>query len=298
MKYRDLEDRVIDIFNSTKTFMRGEDQFTVITAAKPSTSAGECKTDVYVLFEDSSHNQYEFKISVKTRSSNEFQENKVTPEKAEAYFGPTWVQIISSATQSLKETFESRPLIYVSGKHPTKPNSITLGWKLEIASKSRSLSVKAPLTDQEIRDYVFAGTNQSSSKKNAYVNNIVINDSGVANSILITELGEINNVYDILNQLILIDRMAIPPIYLIFTANNYRTDVESADGPRNLAVYIKWETRNNKLVPIFVYDDPLYKTGERDIKPLLINALKTIGKSHPWQFNAYTDLDNPSILLP
>jgi hypothetical protein len=43
---------------------------------------------------------------------------------------------------------------------------MTVGWKLEIASKKRDLSVKVPLTDEEIREYVYRGTNQPNSKKN------------------------------------------------------------------------------------------------------------------------------------
>ena len=46
-----------------------------------------------------------------------------------------------------------------------------------------------------------------------------------------------------------IDTKKIDDTYLIFTANNYRTDVEKADGKRPLAVRIEWECKNNKLTP-------------------------------------------------
>ena len=54
---------------------------------------------------------------------------------------------------------------------------------------------------------------------------------------------------------------------MIFTANNYRTDVEKADGKRPLAVRIEWECKNNKLTPLFYYDKPLHYTGGGDMRP-------------------------------
>lgn len=297
-KYKELEDHIINTFNREKKFLLEDKIFHVVLATKPRPSAGECKTDVYVLLEDELHKSYEFKISVKRRSNNEFQENKVTAEKAEAYFGATWEKIIEKATYAIKNRFENRPLVYQSGKHPTKPNSITLGWKLEIANKERALSVKAPLTDQEIRDYVFKGINQTKCKRDAYINGTVVSDSGVASFLLATEIEDIKNVYDIFKQMQFIDKMILPDIYLIFTANNYRTDVDSADGPRSLAVYINWMCINGKLTPKFVYNRPLAYTGEGDIKPILCSALNKLGKLHPMYFDRNNDVCSSDIILP
>lgn len=44
----------------------------------------------------------------------------------------------------------------------------------------------------------------------------------------------------------LIDNVDIGDTYFIFTANNYRTDVKKADGPRALAVRIEWVVDNGK----------------------------------------------------
>lgn len=297
-KYRELEEHIINTFNNERRFSYNGKDYDVILATKPRPSAGECKTDVYVVLEDNQQQRYEVKISVKRRSNNEFQENKVTAEKAEAYFGTSWRDIISRATYSIKDRFESRPLIYQSGKHPTKPNSITLGWKLEIATKERALSVKAPLTDQEIRDYVFKGTNQVQSKCNAYINGQEIRDSGVASYLLATEIEDINNVSDVFDQMFYIDTMALPEIYLIFTANNYRTDVDSADGPRALAVNINWECANGRLTPLFEYNSPLEYTGEGDMRPILLTALEKLGKKNPQQFDRNCDVCCSEIVLP
>ena len=94
-KYKQLEDHIINTFNRDKRFNINNKVYSVIFATKPRPSTGECKTDVYVLFkEEETEDYYELKISVKRRSNNEFQENKVTAGKAESYFGLDWTNII------------------------------------------------------------------------------------------------------------------------------------------------------------------------------------------------------------
>lgn len=245
--YRELEDHIISTFNNERIFHYREKQYSVIVATKPRPSSGECKTDVYVLLKDENNKKYEVKISVKRKGNNEFQENKVTAKKAEAYFGATWQSIISRAAYSIQDRFESRPLIYQSGKHPTKPK---------------------------------------------------IPNSGIASYLLATEINDIHSVNDILNQMQYIDNMVLRDIYLIFTANNYRTDVDSADGPRALAVSINWKCINSRLTPEFEYKRPLAYTGEGDMKPILLLALDQLGKRHPEQFDRNNDVCCSDIILP
>lgn len=296
-KYSELEQKVISIFKKEGGFNFNNDYYDVIKVDKPTTKSGECKTDVYISGKSSNDKLIELKISVKTESSNEFQENKCTDVKMQSYFGENWEDIIKKAIASISTRFEELPLIYVSGKHPTKPNSITLGWKLEVTTKERNLCAPAPLTSQQIKDFVFKGTNLSIDKKNAYVCNEIVKDSGVADYLLITELDKINNTSDVIQQMQLIQNMTPPKCYLVFTANNYRTKEDKADGKRALAVYINWKCINNKLVPEIKYDKPLHYTGEEDMKPILLNALKTLGKSHPCDFDIENDIENSNIVL-
>lgn len=300
-KYGLLEDKIISLFSPKTTFSFKGINYEVITSGKPRPSSGECKTDVYISARPigkSTQSVTEIKISVKTKSSNEFQGNKLTASNAESYFGLGWENIIYQAAKSLSNSFETAKVIYVSGSHPTKPNSITLGWKLEIASKPRALSVPIPLNEQEIRNYIYKGTNQSSSKKDAYVNGIVIKDSGIADYLIKTELNEINSPNDVINQLESIDTLPVSKTYLIFTANNYRTKEDKCDGPRSLAVYIKWSCVNNQLVPTYVYDKPLMFTGQNDIKPILLEALKKLGKNHPSEFIVSEDICSTYLVKP
>ncbi len=302
LKSLELEHHIVDIFAEGKSFSFDNINYTIALVGKPRPSSGECKTDVYVKGIDDHGNILELKISVKHKNKAEFLENKVTAKKALACFGEDWSSIIETATRSISSNFENRPLVFAKKKGRTQKNSVTLGWKLEIANKSRPLSVKILLTQQEIRDYVFKGTNSSEEKRNAKVNHTEIENSGVANYLLIADSDELNSVDDIVSKLQLIDDYTPPTIYLIFTANNCRTSKNEcntieykADSARSLAVQIEWLCKDNKLTPNFIYDQPLLKTGENDMKPILMSALKALGKAHPDELSP-TDLADEQFL--
>lgn len=299
-EYGKLEEHIIQIFQNQRIFAYQGKMYDLLVAGKPRPqgSGGECKTDVYVAArQQETECVVEFKISVKSEETQEFQGNKLTSDDAEAYFGEGWENIVIDATTSLKSSFEDRILLYASGKYPTKPNSITVGWKLEIASKPRALSVKAPLTDQEIRDFVYKGTNQALEKQNSCVDGHIIECSGVAEYLLASKIENIMSAEDVLTQMKKIDEADLADTYLIFTANNYRTDVDKADGPRALAVRIEWEYTNKKLVPKFYYDHPLMYTGEKDMRPLVKKALQEMGKENISDIDPKVDLPSENMFL-
>jgi hypothetical protein len=295
--YGQLERRIIEIFEGSNFELNGKN-YSVDIVGKPTTARGECKTDVYVLAKDNSGNALELKISVKSKGTNEFQENKVSSEKAEVYFGEDWQDIIKRAALSLKDKFESCVLINIPGKHPVKPNSILLGWKLEIASKARKLSTLAPLTIQEIKDYVYKGTNQAQDKKNAYVKGAVIPNSGVADYLLEVEVNDLQSAQDVVSKLELIETKIFPETHLIFTANNYRTDKGKSDGPRPLAVYLKWSFEGGKLKYDYIYDSPLAYKGQSDIQPVVQGVMENFGFNGLFKLDLNReDIDNPELVL-
>lgn len=275
-----LEDHIIDVFNKDGLFKFYGESYEVVEVGKPRPQgiSGECKTDVYVKAKrQETGEEIELKISVKNLNK-EFMGNKLKKQDVEAYLGPEWENILIEATTSIRDSFENRVLMYASGHYPTKPNSVTVGWKLEIADKPRALSVPLPLTDRQIRDYVYKGTNQTEDKINSVVNGLVVPNSGVADYLIITSIENIETANDVIEQMKLIDEVDIGDTYFIFTANNYRTDVDKADGPRFLAVRIEWKIVDEKMIPIFHYDAPLQYTGEKDMAPFVKRALKYLGK--------------------
>lgn len=298
--YRKLEDHIIDTFAAQRIFTYQQKVYEVLVADKPRPQGGggECKTDVFVRAKEQETEQIiDFKISVKSESSQEFQQNKVSAQTAEDFFGNDWENIVISSTKMLEDKFKDRTLLYASGKNPTKPNSMTVGWKLEIASKQRKLSVKVPLTDNEIREYVYRGTNQIDAKKDSVVNNEIVVGSGIAEYMLVTEIEKINSVDDVMAQMVPIEQYPVNDTYLIFTANNYRTDVKKADGPRPLAVRIEWQCKDGKLIPEFCFDSPLKYTGERDMAPLAVKALEGLGKKNVDEIDPDVDLVDKKIYL-
>ena len=191
---------------------------------------------------------------------------------------------------------KKQPLLFSSGKHPTKPNSITLGWKLEIASKPRKLSAPIQLNDEQIRNFVYKGVNLPPEKKDAMVNGEIIENSGIADYILYAELEELQNTQDVINQMKLIDEAEIQPTYLIFTANNYRSKEDKSDGARPIAVWIEWYLENNKLAHRIRFDEPLTYTG-KDLVSDLKKVLTQLGKHHPSEMST-GDLKTSDILMP
>lgn len=292
-EYGKLEAHIINTFIKSKRFECQGKEYIVEIADKPRPqgNGGECKTDVFILAkEKKTNNRREIKISVKN-DNKEFIGNKLTKKDVESYFGPEWEDIVIKTTKSLKEEFENRVLIFASGKHPTKENSVTVGWKLEISDRPRTLSAKIPLSDQEIRNYVYKGTNMSEDKKNSIVDNKIIKNSGVAEYLLITNKDEIKTANDVIDKMESIDNANIGETYFIFTANNYRTDVDKADGKRSLAVRIEWHDKNNKMVPVYYYDKPLSFTGEGDMAQYVKEALSSLGKKNASELKPGIDVD-------
>lgn len=296
-QYGELEAHIIRIFRQEGSFRFQGSEYRVVCADKPRPHGkGECKTDVYVQGRAlDSGAMLELKISVKSEGTQEFQENKIKQKRAEELLGGRWQEIIQEAALSRKDEFESRPLLYASKDYPVKPNSITLGWKLELANKPRALSARAPLTDREVRDYVYKGMNQTEEKRDARVGGTVIPGSGVAEYLLVTSIEKIDSTADVIAQMRLIDEAELSPIYLIFTANNYRTDVKKADGKRPLAVWIEWDGSSGRLKHRIHYDQPLEYTGGGDVAKQARKALDALGCRNITDLDPENDLDDTEI---
>lgn len=278
--YAYLENKVISLFKENEIIKYKDKNLLVLSSGKPRTrKGGEPKTDCYIKLEDTHTKEIlEYKISCKLQSSNEFQENKIKAERAKEIFGPNWESIISTTSKKIDHIFKEQSLNNPNGYKRNKNGHIVLGWKLEIATKQRILSSKLNLSKEKIRDYIYKGINQEEEKRDAFINENKIKNSGIANYILITEIKDINTAEDVLNNIILIDNYKIEPHYLIFTANTYNIQNNKTDGNRPLAVRIEWEIRENELYPNIKYNSPLTEPSKsKNMKKLL----DKIFKNHP-----------------
>lgn len=277
--YAELENTVLSQFTEGQRIQYQNKDFLVLLSGKPKTNkGGEPKTDCYIKLKDLSNEEiHEYKISCKLKSSNEFQENKVKAERAEEILGPDWENIIIKTSKKIEHLFKEKELNNPKGLKRNKYGHLVLGWKIEIASKKRTLSAELELSEQKIKDYIYKGTNQKEIKKNSYINNIQVKDSGIANYMLITEIEDINEPKDILDKIIDIDRHEIDTHYLIFTANTYSINKpkNKTDGNRSLAVRIEWELKNDKLYPNIKYDSPLTPpSNSNDMRKIIDKILE------------------------
>ncbi len=294
-----LEAHILHTFLANPFFSFQGKRCQVLEADKPRPhrTGGECKTDVYVRAVTlDTGEEFALKISVKNLN-REFMGNKLKKADAQAYLGMDWEDILIRATTSIKDQFESKVLLYATRHYPTQANSVTVGWKLEVADRPRALSVPIPLTDQQVRDYIYKGTNMPQNKKDSFVNGRIVPDSGIAEYLLITSMEQIQTSDDVIRQMQRIDEAELGDTYFIFTANNYRTDVQRADGARALAVRIEWKADHGKMVPIFHYDQPLHYTGQNDMAPLVRQAMQTLGKRNVSQLVPGVDVDS-HLFLP
>ena len=259
--FGESERAILELFEKDTKFELEGETYIVNFVGKPTCPQGEPKTDIYIEAHNTSTNEIkEIKISYKKENAD-FIENKISKERAEQLFGEKWEEIIKNVTTKLRPNFQEKKLIYKSQKGRTQKGSITLGWKFELTNKrGGELCAKLDLTQKELID-VYAGTNLDSNKKNATVNNRKINNSGVANYILISnEVSSINSVIDLLQPIN--DYVETnPELYCVCKALNYRTLEAKFDGNRPLAVSVDWTTTDSKLSYNLNFETPLTKGG-------------------------------------
>lgn len=271
--FGDAERRILAFMTEGTEFVFQDKKYKVILSGKPTCHKGEPKTDIYILAE-SEHDKTEIKISYKKENAD-FIENKMSTERAEQLFGTDWEGIIEQSTTAIRDRFEERMLIYKNKYKRAEKGAITLGWKFELLNKnSGDLSGKMLLTEEQVID-VYAGSNLSEDKRNAMVCGQVIEDSGIANYILMDE--DVHSAQDVIDKMIPITEYVKlhPDIYFACKALNYRTFAEKWDGDRPLSVQVFWDAEENKLVPKLVYDKPLTVKGN-EVAGRLLQYMKLL----------------------
>lgn len=271
--FGDAERGILAFMTEETEFVFQNKKYKVILSGKPTCHKGEPKTDIYILAE-SEYDKVEIKISYKKENAD-FIENKMSAERAKQLFGINWEVIIEQSTTAIRDKFEERMLIYKNKFKRTEKGAITLGWKFELLNKnSGELSGKMLLTEEQVID-VYAGSNLSEDKRNAMVCGQVIENSGIANYILMDE--DVHSAQDVIDKMIPITEYVElhPNIYFACKALNYRTFAGKWDGDRPLSVQVFWNAEKNKLVPKLVYDKPLMVKGN-EVAGRLLQYMKLL----------------------
>lgn len=271
--FGEAERRILSFMAEGTEFLFQGKNYKIIFSGKPTCHKGEPKTDIYILAESMS-DEVEIKISYKKENAD-FIENKMSAERAEQLLGDDWADIIEQSTTAISDRFKERMLIYKNKYKRTEKGAITLGWKFELLNKnSGDLSGKMLLTEEQVID-VYAGSNLADDKRNAMVSGQVIENSGVANYILMDE--SVYSAQDVIDKMIPVKEYVRrhPDIYFACKALNYRTFAGKWDGDRPLSVQVYWNVEENKLVPELVYDRPLMVKGN-EVAGRLLQYMKAL----------------------
>jgi len=273
--FGEAERKIASLLYKGNTFTYRGDCFTILNSGKPTCMKGEPKTDIYVEAKSEYGDIIEIKITYKKENAD-FIENKTNAVRAKALFGDDWENIIMQATESIRDVFENKKLIYKSAAARTERGAITLGWKYELLNKTGGgLSGLVELTREQIID-VYAGTHISKDKRDARVNGVIIKNCGIANFILMND--SVKTTQEIIDSLYTIEDYVdmYPTVYFACKALNYRTFYNKYDGNRPLSVYVDWYVENGQLCHNLVFDSPL-SVGGNEVADNLIVALNELG---------------------
>lgn len=274
LKFGVSERNIKELFYKGATFHYEGYEYEVVECGKPTCYKGEPKTDIYILAETNGYER-KFKISFK-QTNADFIENKTNAERAELILGTNWEDIIIEATMGIADTFYAKPLIYKKSHKRTGAGSITLGWKYELLNKSGGdLSGVVNLNHEQVID-VYAGTHLPADKRNASVNGRIIENSGIANFMLVND--DMTDAQSVIDSIVSIEDYVNmhPTVYFACKALNYRTFENKYDGNRPLSVFVDWNVVNGKLNGRLVFNAPLITKGN-EVADKLLHCLEILG---------------------
>lgn len=260
------ESYIRNLFVKGEKFVYQGMEYTISVCDKPRPAHGECKTDVYVEAVDGNDEKKEFKISVKQRNAA-FVENKVKLGRAIEILGEDAQGIIEKSIIPIRKAFEDDCLIYFEEGNNTDALSIRLGWRFDFLN---SFKAKKPgknesrgkrsgvieLTEQQKLN-IYAGIGACAEKRNCMVNGRIIENSGVANYVIVVDDCSMTLEYYLNNMMPIEEFIRFQELYFSCRASNYRCAEDKVEGNRDLAVYIDWSIKEGKLCAEFVYEKPL-----------------------------------------
>lgn len=292
--YVNSEHIIENLFPVGSVFNFKDKEYRVKICGKPRPRKGECKTDVYILAESMDGLTEEIKISVKQKNAD-FLENKISLPRAKEILGENAQDIIRNCVESIWDRFVDDYLICFEKIGKTEAETIKLGWKFELLNKPGGQKSGLIELDDSQKIDIYAGINLSREKRNCYVGDVLIKDSGVANYILEYD-GADSSIDECLSRLEPIDEYAKNhSIYFACKALNYRFSKDKWDGPRPLAVYVDWTlTPEGKLEASLIADTPLEINGNQ-IGERLREILQKIGIGK--SFKDLRDILSPGVKI-
>lgn len=257
-QYMQKENSVLGLFKEGEVVEYAGRSYLVKTADKPfaQDSRGEPKTDVYILLEDRmSGEAKEIKISYKSENY-QFLENKMS--------GTRFFKIFSKAEQ--KEILEllpkndrvNREFEISTADLLNEDTRLTLGYRLDIMASDATGYMPITVSEETMAE-ILGGAQLEEVKRNGMIHGQQVENSGVANYILVGDNFE--NANEALSKIIPISEyvkdeskrvIALAPkaVNMIpHRAKHFGGDkAKPWDGNRPLAISLKWTREGDKLI--------------------------------------------------
>ena len=142
---------------------------------------------------------------------------------------------------------------------------------------------------------VYAGTHLPADKRDASVNGRIIENSGMANFMLVDD--DVTDAQSVIDSIVSIEEYVSmhPTVYFACKALNYRTFEGKYDGNRPLSVFVDWNIVDGKLDGRLVFDAPLVTKGD-GVADKLIECLNVLGIDTTDDIDANT-VTNSNIII-
>lgn len=287
---QDHEQRIIDVLSSDTIIFDSYDQeeYHLVEVGKPFTpGGGECKTDVYALYEnmDNPDIKMELKISAKKQNA-EFLANKLTSSTASAIFGRDWVEKINNLSIRLME--DEYVQIYQESNRKGEQGIFTLGYRLDLMNTRSGILSSPAITTYEEKLCVLSGRDEygslmSEEKTNPFVNGRQVMGAGIADY-MFCDNDYPTSAQEIYDGLVPVEDYAyqMGDIYCALKAVNYRMSSNKADS-RWFAVSIAWNVDENGILYGYYNTESPLCISTADTKRELVDLLSSCGICSPDQ---------------
>ena len=193
-------------------------------------------------------------------------------------FGEDAQDIIRKSIATVKDNFLNDYLVYIEGARRTEPKCIKLGWKFEFLRYDGGKRAGKIVLTREQKLNIYAGTELNEGKRNCWVGDSIIEDSGVANMYVEIGADEVS-LKNVLSKMIPIEEFVDSQdsdLCFACKALNYRAVPDKWDGDRPLAVYVDWKLENRIMTGKIVLNQPLEHKGN-EIGKKVQQILKQLG---------------------
>jgi hypothetical protein len=257
-QYMQKENSVLGLFKEGEIVEYAGRSYSIKTADKPfaQDNRGEPKTDVYILLEDRmSGEEKEIKISYKSENY-QFLENKMSGNRFREIFNKEETKAIMELlplNDRVNREFEISTSDLLN-----EETRLTLGYRLDIMASDATGYMPITVSEETMAE-ILGGAKLEESKRNGVIHGEQVENSGVANYILVGDGFE--NANDALSKIIPISEyvkdeskrvIALAPkaVNMIpHRAKHFGGDkTKPWDGNRPLAIALSWTREGDKLV--------------------------------------------------